>query len=176
MWKCDALQWQLRLVLSESVDQHSGMNIARWGHVLIILMLTEKPWVPACSHSYFSNETANQNRSSVQKCWTQCPGAGKSLSLWMCMGCHHTLLGAAGASLLINRNTVGLGRQPEDRMPFGSRRLGWFYIDLCSCWWWKAGICSHIIYTLVCMTTVSARWKRYCKPRRHVLLRLFTYK
>lgn len=84
--KCGGLQWQLRLLLFESMNQYSGINIAKWGHLLIILMFTEKPWVPVCSHSSFSNETTNWSMLLAQKSWNLWPGAGKSLCLSMSSG------------------------------------------------------------------------------------------
>lgn len=175
IWKCYVLQWQLRLVPSESKDQYSVMNIARWGHLLILFMFTEKPWVPVCSHSYFSNETANWNRTLVQKSWNMCSGAphlcicecvwDAMLHCWEQLELHYSLTGTEWD------RAAAWGQDA-----FCSPTAPVIFIDLCSCRQWESGACSSTVYTLVYDNSVFARWRRYCKPGRRVLWRLFIYK
>jgi len=97
----------------------------------------------------------------VHKSWNLCPGAGKSLCLWTCMGRHPALLEQPG----LRCSPTG----PEQGCPRTRCRFRWFCIDPCSCW--VGGWCLLLRYLHFSLHDhgVFAWWRRYCKPGRHVL-------
>lgn len=165
--KCGGLQWQLRLVLFESMNQYSGMN--KWGHWLIILMFTEKPWVPVCSHIYFSNEPTNWGMPLAQKSWNLCPGTGKSLCLWMHSGAIPYCWEKPG--LCCSPMGTECSRGASLRTGTDDFVLSVFLLAV---WAWCLLPCY--LHFSLCEDHVFPRWKRYCKPGMCALLCLCTNK
>lgn len=167
--KCGGLQWQLRLVLFESMNHSAGMNITKWGHLSIILMFTEKPGMPVCSHSSFSNETTNWSMPLVQKSWNLCPGTGKSLCLWMCSGAIPYCWEKPGLRCSLMGTECSRG---------GSLRTGTGDFVLSVFLLAVGGWCLLPCYLhfSLCKDHTFSKWKRYCKPGTCALLCLHTSK
>lgn len=155
--KCGGVQWQLRLVLFESMNQYSGMNIAKWGHLLIILLFTEKRWAPVYSHSSFSNGTANWSMPLAQKSWNLCPGTGKPLCLWMRSGA----IPYCWEKPELHCSLMGTECSWGDSLRTGTGDFVLSVFLLAVGGWCLLPRCLHFS---LCKDHIFSWWKRYCKP------------